>query len=325
MKRREFFKLAGGAVAWPLTAHAQQPQMPVIGFMHGASAEAFPDQLKAFRQGLKESGFVEGQNVAIEYRWADGQFNRLPAMAADLASRKVAVIVAVGGTSSNLAAKEATTTIPVVFVSGSDPIKLGLVATLNRPGGNVTGYSLFIADLGGKALGILHELLPNVPLAVLLNPASAEAQSTLTDVQQTAHRLGFEILVVHASTPTELEQTFASLAEHRIGGLVVGADVFFGGRIIQLISLAERHRIPTIYYRREFADKGGLMSYGTDQPAAYRQAGVYAGQILKGAKPAELPVVQPTKFELVINLKTAKMLGLKFPADLLALADEVIE
>lgn len=325
MKRRDFFKLIGGAAVWPLTARAQQPHMPVIGFMHGASAETFPDQLKAFRQGLKESGFVEGQNVAIEYRWADGQFDRLPAMAADLASRKVAVIVAVGGTSSNLAAKEATTTIPVVFVSGSDPIKLGLVATLNRPGGNVTGYSLFIADLGGKALGILHELLPNVLLAVLLNPVSAEAQSTLTDVQQTAHRLGLEILDVYASTPAEVERTFANLADHRIGGLVVGADVFFGGRINQLVSLAERHRIPTIYYRREFADKGGLMSYGTDQPAAYRQAGVYAGQILKGAKPAELPVVQPTKFELVINLKTAKMLGLKFPANLLALADEVIE
>jgi putative tryptophan/tyrosine transport system substrate-binding protein len=250
LKRREFFKLAGGAVVWPLAASTQQPQMPV---MHGASAETFPDQLKAFRQGLKEGGFVEGQNVAIEYRWADGKFDRLPAMAADLASRKVAVIVAVGGTSSNLAAKEATNTIPVVFVSGSDPIKLGLVATLNRPGGNATGYSLFIADLGGKALGILHELLPNVPLAVLLNPASAEAQSTLTDVQQTAQRLGLEILAVYASTPTELGQTFTSLAEHRIGGLVVGADVFFGGRIIQLVSLAERHRIPTIYS----ADKPG--------------------------------------------------------------------
>lgn len=326
MRRREFISLLGGAAAaWPLAASAQQKPLPVIGFMHGANAAAFPEQLAVFRQGLQESGFVEGQNVAIEYRWAEGQFNRLPAMAADLVARNVAVIVAVGGTSSNLAAKEATATIPVVFVTGTDPVKLGLVSTLNHPGGNVTGYSLFIADLGGKALGILHELLRNAPLAALLNSASVESQSTLADLRATARRLGIDVHIAYAGTPAELEQAFANLAERRVGGLVVGADVFFGGRITQLVSLAERHRIPTIYYRREFAEKGGLMSYGTDQPAGYRLAGVYAGRILKGEKPADMPVVQPTKFELVINMKTAKALGVRFPPNLLALADAVIE
>jgi putative ABC transport system substrate-binding protein len=327
MRRRDLFKViaASAAAAWPLALHAQQSPMPVIGFMHGASAAAFPEQLAVFREGLKESGFVEGRNVTIEYRWADGQFNRLPGMAADLVSRNVAVIVALGGVSSNMAAKEATRTIPIVFVSGADPIKLGLVSTLNRPGGNVTGYSLFIADLGGKALGILHELLPNASLAALLNSASAESQSTLADLRTTAQRLGIDVHIAYAGTPAELEQAFANLAERRVGGLVVGADVFFGGRITQLVSLAERHRIPTIYYRREFAEKGGLMSYGTDQPAAYRLAGVYAGRILKGEKPADMPVVQPTKFELVVNLKTAKTLGVRFPPNLLALADAVIE
>jgi putative ABC transport system substrate-binding protein len=326
MRRREFISLLGGAAAaWPLAASAQQKPLPVIGFMHGANAAAFPEQLAVFRQGLQESGFVEGQNVAIEYRWAEGQFNRLPAMAADLVARNVAVIVAVGGTSSNLAAKEATATIPVVFVTGTDPVKLGLVSTLNHPGGNVTGYSLFIADLGGKALGILHELLRNAPLAALLNSASVESQSTLADLRATARRLGIDVHIAYAGTPAELEQAFANLAERRVGGLVVGADVFFGGRMTQLVSLAERHRIPTIYYRREFAEKGGLMSYGTDQPAGYRLAGVYAGRILKGEKPADMPVVQPTKFELVINMKTAKALGVRFPPNLLALADAVIE
>ena len=324
MRRREFITLLGGAAAWPLAVRAQQA--PVIGFLHTASANAFPSQFAAFHQGLRNAGYVEGQNVAIEYRWAEGRIERLPELADDLVRRQVAVIACTGGNASALAAKAATTTIPIVFTSGSDPVKLGLVGSLNRPEGNLTGASFFIAHLGSKVLGLLHEVVPKDALiVVLINPNSPEAQFQLDDIERAARDVGRRIQFLNASTETEIDNAFMVSTDRRAGALFISADPFFVGRIHQLVSLAMRHRIPATFVVRAFPAAGGLMSYGTSIDDAYRQVGTYTGLILKGAKPADLPVTQSTRFELVINLKTAQVLGLTIPPGVLAIADEVIE
>ena len=327
LRRRSFITLlAGAAAALPLAARAQQTAMPVIGFLHSASADTFRAQLAAFHQGLRDGGYVEGENVAIEYRWAEGRFERLPAMAADLVRQNVSVIAALGGNSSNLAAKAATDTIPVVFVSGSDPVKLGLVASLSRPGGNITGISFFIADVVAKQLGLLRELVPGARIVVLLlNPKSPEAQRQQPEAREAARALGLELRIHHAATPWEIDQSFSTMVQEGAGALILGADPFFGSRVGQIVGLASRHRIPAMYYRSEYAAAGGLMSYGTSIADAYRQGARYVARVLRGAKPSELPVLQPTKFELVINLKTAKALDLAIPAGVLAIANEVIE
>ena len=326
MNRRKFITLiGGGAAAWPLAARAQQPAMPVIGFLISASPDTYAPMVAAFRQGLKETGYIEGQNVAIEYRWAEGQFDRLPAMAADLVRRNATVIAALGPPAA-LAAKAATSTIPIVFVTGSDPVQAGLVASLNRPGGNVTGVYLLLIGLEGKRLGLLRDLVPHVKLTgLLINPRSPDSEAQSRALQAAARGVGQQILVVEAGSDGEFDAAFAALAQRQAGALVVAADIFFTARRERIVALVARLAIPAIYELREFAVAGGLMSYGTSLLDGYYQNGVYVGRILKGAKASDLPVLQSTKFEFVINLKTAKALGLEVPPGLSATADEVIE
>jgi putative ABC transport system substrate-binding protein len=327
MRRREFIWLFGGAaVLWPLAVYAQQRPMPVIGFLNVASPGPLRQQIAAFREGLKESGYVEGQNVAVEYRWAEGQYERLPELAADLVRQQVSVIFVGGGAPAELAVKAATTTIPIVFSTGGDPVRSGLVASLNQPSGNITGVYHFATGLEAKRLGLLHEMLPKAtPIAVLINPNYADAENQLRDVQEAAARLGVQLVVVRANAESDFNAAFSTVVQQRSGALLVCASPFFNNRREQLVVLAARHALPTIYEWRDFAAAGGLMSYGTSLADAYRQAGVYAGQILKGAKPVDLPIVQATRFEFVINLSTAKALGIEVPPTLSARADEVIE
>ena len=326
MKRREFLTLLGGAAAWPLAARGQQQPMPVIGYLHSGSAGPYAHLVAAFHEGLKETGTAEGKNVAIEYRWAEGYYDRLSALAADLVSRHVALIVAQGGDPSVSAAKSATATIPVVFTSSSDPVKLGLVASLNQPGGNVTGFWLYTSLLGTKRLELMQQLLPaNTSITVLINPDNPNADIDMPELQDAARTLGQSIGFVKARSEAEIDAVFATLGERRASALLVNTDPFFLARRGQFVSLAARHGIPAIYAQREFVTAGGLISYGASLADAYRQVGIYAGRILKGERAADLPVVQPTKFEMAINLKTAKALGVDVPDKVLALADEVIE
>jgi ABC-type uncharacterized transport system substrate-binding protein len=326
VKRRDFFTLLGGAAAaWPLAAHAQQPAMPVIGFLHPTSPDTIEGRLRGFHRGLKDAGYVEGENVAIAYRWAEGQFDRLPELAAELVRRQVAVIVAPSG-GAPLAAKAATMTIPIVFAVGEDPVRLGLVASLARPGGNVTGINFFNYELVAKRLELLRELVPGATrVALLVNPTNALTESTLRDVEAAARTIGLEVQVLKASTSGEINTAFATLVRERSDALFVGPDAFFSSRRVHIATLAARHVVPATYAQREYVEAGGLISYGTNLTDTFRQVGVYTGRILKGAKPADLPVVQASKFELVINVETARMLGLTVPPTLRAIADEVIE
>ena len=328
MKRRAFFTLLGGAAAaWSLAARAQQPTMPVIGFLNITSPDGYAERLRGFRQGLKDTGHVEGENVAIEYRWAEDQPDRLPSLATELVRRGVAVIATLGTTNSALAAKAATTTIPSVFAVGEDPVRLGLVVSLARPAGNLTGINFFNSELTAKRLELLHELVPTATrVAVLINPTeAANAETTVRDVQSAAHAIGLQIQVHNASTSREIEAVFATFGHARPDALFVVGDALFNSRRVQLVHLATRYGIPATFGSRVYPEVGGLMSYGTNIMDAFRQAGVYTGRILKGAKPAELPVVQSSKFELIINHPAARMLGITVPDKLLARADEVIE
>jgi putative tryptophan/tyrosine transport system substrate-binding protein len=326
MRRRDFITLFGGAVAWPAAAAAQQPAMPVVGFLNSQSPDGMTERLRGFHQGLKDTGHVERENVAIEYHWADNQNDRLPSLAAELARRKVAVIAATN-TLSALAAKAATATIPIAFIVGEDPVRLGIVTSLARPGGNLTGVNLFSGELTAKRLELLREMVPGAArIAVLVNPLSAATtETTLKDVQAAARAMGLQIQVLNASTSREIDAAFATFVHERPDAVFVGIDVFFNVRRAQLVNLASRHAVPASFVNRDFAEIGGLMSYGSNIADSWRQVGFYTGQILKGAKPADLPVMQSTKFELVINHQTARMLGLTVPPTLLATADEVIE
>ena len=325
MRRREFVTLLGSAAAWPLAAHAQQPAMPVIGFLRSTSIERSMHLVSAFRQGLKEAGYSEGENVAIEYRSAEGQYDRLPELAADLIQRQVRVIVATGGNAPALAAKALTSTISIVF-TGEDPVSAGLVASFNQPGGNATGVSLLTTDIGSKRLGLLHELAPNATTIVLLNnPTSPDAERYLQDVQSAARRLDKQIRVLNAVNEGEIDAAFVAMTRERPDALLPGVDPFLNSRRDQIVTLANHYKIPALYEWREFATSGGLMSYGSSLADAWRQMGIYVGRVLKGEKPADLPIMQAVKVELVINLKTAKALGLTFPITLLGRADEVIE
>jgi len=327
IRRRAFITLLGGAAAWPVAAAAQQPAMPETGYLNASSPTINPEFLVAFHKGLAENGYVDGQNLKIEYRWARDEYHRLPELAADLVRRQVAAIVSTGGPAAAIAAKAATTTIPIVFTSGADPVRAGLVASLSQPGGNVTGMSLFYAQRGVKRLALLRELLMSKAdvVAFLVNTTTVEGTSQLPDVLAAAHAAGQQIIVLNASTEEDINSAFTQLVEQRAKALLVGSEPFFTFRRAQIIALARHHAIPTMYQGKGDAEAGGLMSYGASITDMYRQAGVYVSRILKGARPAELPVQQPTKFELVINLKTAKSLGLEVPPTLLALADEVIE
>ena len=326
MRRRAFITLLGGAAAWPLAARGQQSAVPVIGFLNITSPDGYAERLRGFRQGLKDTGHVEGENVAIEYRWAEDQPDR-PSLATELVRRQVAVIATLGTTNSALAAKAATTTIPIVFAVGEDPVRLGLVVSLARPAGNLTGINFFNSELTAKRLELLHELVPTATrVAVLINPTeAANAETTVRDVQSAAHAIGLQIQVHNASTSREIEAVFATFGHARPDALFVVGDALFNSRRVQLVHLATRYGIPATFGSRVYPEVGGLMSYGTNIMDAFRQAGVYTGRILKGAKPAELPVVQSTKFELIINHPTARMLGITVPDKLLARADEVIE
>jgi putative ABC transport system substrate-binding protein len=325
MKRRAFISLLGGAAAaWPLASHAQQ--MQVVGFLSIASAAPFEHLVVGFRRGLQEGGFVEGRNVAVEYRWAEGRYDRLPALAADLVGRQVAVIVTSGGENPAFAAKSVTTTIPIVFNIGSDPVKIGLVASLARPGGNATGVNIFTAELSEKRFGLLNDTIPAATsIALLVNPNFAPAVANAREAEAAARRVGKDVVIFNATSENEIDNAFARMVQPRPRALLVAADPFFNSRREQIVPLAARHAIPAIYEWREFSEAGGLMSYGTSLVEAYRLQGIYTGRILKGEKPANLPVVQLSKSELVINLKTAKALGLTIPPGVLAIADEVIE
>jgi putative ABC transport system substrate-binding protein len=327
MRRRDFIKrIVSSAAAWPLAARGQQPALPVVGFLSSLGRNDRVNLVDAFRHGLNEAGYTEGRNVAIEYHFADNQIDRLPTLAADLVSHNVAVIVATGGGNSVLAAKAATTTIPIVFLTAGDPVQLGYVANLNQPGGNATGVSWFGAQLAGKELGLLHELVPKAAfVALLANPRLPEAAFTLSDAQKAARALGQQLLVLEAATPSEINTAFATLRQRRADALLIGGDPFFTSRRQQIVALTARDAIPAMYANREFVVDGGLMSYGNDVADGYRRAALHVGRILKGEKPANLPIDQATKFEFVINLKTAKALGLEVPPGLSARADEVIE
>ena len=325
MRRREFIAALGSAAAWPLAARGQQPAMPVVGFLHARSPDDVAYQVAAFRHGLGEAGYIEGESVSIQYRFALGDYGQLPEMAAELVRRPVAVLVA-GSDPAALAAKAATSNIPIVFAVGSDPIKLGLVASVSRPGSNATGMNILTSALEAKRLGLLHELMPQAAIiGVLMNPNNSTTEGQLRDLHEAARAIGLQIHALRSSTDAEIDAAFGAVAQEHIAVLVVAADPFLDTRRDKIVALAQHHSVPAMYQFREHAVAGGLMSYGINLPDVYRQLGIYTGQILKGTKPADLPVMQPTKFELVINLKTAKALGLEIPPQLLARADEVIE